>query len=490
MVRRVLLFGMVSATLACVGVSIADDIGTVTRNDDDLLSQTPVLTQQETVVEGIANSVKAETQAIEEVPSTGILAETKPETMWPRTIGGGIHAYFSGDYVNSFQCLSAVIDQGSEDPRVYFFRGLALEKLGRPEQAKEDYMKGAEMESGDSNRINNVSSSLMRVQGDLRRMIEHYRIEGRVAAKEKEEARLKARYEQRRADEANILHDRLDAAPEAGIQDMQIDDDPFAGDDGGLSTDDVILPGGGGEQPPAPAPVDDPFAPGAGGGDDPFAPAAGGGDDPFAPGAPVEPAPVEPAAGGGDDPFAPAAGGGDDPFAPGAPVEPAPVEPAAGGGDDPFAAPAPVEPAAGGGDDPFAAPAPVEPAAGGGDDPFAAPAPVEPAAPAAGGEEFDPFAAPAAPVEPEPAAPAAGGDGPFAAPVAPEPVAPAPAAPAAGGEEFDPFAAPAAPAPAAPAPAAPAGDDDFDPFATPAPAAPAEPAPAAPAGGDVFDPFS
>ena len=114
-------------------------------------------------------------------------------------------------------------------------------------------------------------------------------------------------------------------------------------------------------------------------------------------------------------------------------------------------------------------------------DPFAEPAAPAKPAPAADDPFADPFADPAA----KPAAPKPAADDPFADPAAPAPAAPKPAAPMPAAD--DPFAEPAAPAPAAPKPAG------NDPFAAPAPApmpaqppavappVPPAPAPAAPA---------
>jgi len=53
--------------------------------------------------------------------------------------GSGVHAYFSQDYVRAHELLTEAINAGSEDPRCYYFRGLALERMGRPEGAAEDF---------------------------------------------------------------------------------------------------------------------------------------------------------------------------------------------------------------------------------------------------------------------------------------------------------------------------------------------------------------
>ena len=43
--------------------------------------------------------------------------------------------------------LNEVIDEGSQDPRAFYFRGFAKKKLGRTEDAKDDFRHGAELEA-------------------------------------------------------------------------------------------------------------------------------------------------------------------------------------------------------------------------------------------------------------------------------------------------------------------------------------------------------
>ena len=379
--------------------------------------------------------------------------------------GRGVHAYFAGDYVEAHTQLTAAIEQGSKDPRCYFFRGLALTKLGRADQAEQDFMEGARMELSDEEMLYPIGRSLERVQGTDRMTLEDTRRQARVEKRLREVEREKARFEQFERSQANVVRD-----PDAGEIEEPADfgapeepaaptepEDAFGGPD--ETTGVVEEPAGGAIEEPAGGAIDDPTAGGAaidplGGattpddsGDAPADPFAGGGlgigeaetvempEGPtIEPSEPADPfgggAPVEPPAAGGDAPA--------DPFGGGAPVEP----PAAGGDApaDPFgggaaAAPAPAdgekkgtlgsifgalgrgaakatseedEDDAGAGG---AAPAPANPFGGG--------APVEP--PAGGGAPADPFgAAPSNPFEDD--APA-GGAAPAATPFGEPPAA-------------------------------------------------------------------
>ena len=45
--------------------------------------------------------------------------------------GDGVHSFYSGDFQQSHNYLSQVVDLGTDDPRVYYFRGLSALQLGK-----------------------------------------------------------------------------------------------------------------------------------------------------------------------------------------------------------------------------------------------------------------------------------------------------------------------------------------------------------------------
>ena len=102
--------------------------------------------------------------------------------------GNGVHAYFAQDYLKAHQLFTSAIDGHTQDPRCFYFRGLAYLKLGRPQDAEIDFQHGAKLESAaDSIRAYNVARSLERVQGGERSTLEQYRMEARVAVLKKKE---------------------------------------------------------------------------------------------------------------------------------------------------------------------------------------------------------------------------------------------------------------------------------------------------------------
>ncbi len=127
--------------------------------------------------------------------------------------GNGVHAYFDGDCTKAHRLLTSAIDAGSHDPRCYYFRGLAYIKLGRPQEADDDFKQGAKLETADMNKTYSVAKSLERVQGPARLELEQHRQAARMAALEREEQFQKQRYQQLNTEERRSLEEQVGPAP-------------------------------------------------------------------------------------------------------------------------------------------------------------------------------------------------------------------------------------------------------------------------------------
>ncbi|MCE9546547.1 MAG: hypothetical protein K8T25_13655 [Planctomycetia bacterium] len=358
--------------------------------------------------------------------------------------GQGVHEYNSGNYAQAHERLTAAVNAGSPDPRVFYFRGLSYLQLGRQDEASADFKRASELEVADVNRVYPVDKALERVQGSTRMGMEAYRMQARVAAYQHETDLRVKRFGENRGAAASQGESIAPPPADDLLKGVKPAGEPAVPKPAPKGGDDLF----GGEKPGAPAA---PAAPAD------KAPEAA----PAPPAAPVAPKPAD------ADPFGGAAPGG---AAPAAPAEK--KDDLKKGDADPFGgAPAGGGAAAGGATPAVVVPAVVAPAAGGAAkaaDPFGGAAP---AAPADGAE---------APKGMEPAKPAVvvpdkGAADPFApGAAAPPGVAPggAPAAPPAAPPVAPPAAAPVAP-PAAPLPA------PADPAKAPVPAA------ANPFGGDV-----
>ncbi len=137
------------------------------------------------------------------------------EAVLGQLYGNGVHAYFAGDFVKSYDQLTSAITAGSHDPRVYYFRGLAYLKLGREPEATQDFRKGAELESRDLNRSFNVARSLERIQGAARQQLETYRVDARLAALEAADKIRRTRFEAIKREEERVLRNQ---AAQAGAE--------------------------------------------------------------------------------------------------------------------------------------------------------------------------------------------------------------------------------------------------------------------------------
>ena len=242
--------------------------------------------------------------------------------------GEGVHRYFANNLVGADEVLSQVIDAGSTDPRVYYFRGLVHECLGTGGEA--DFESGARLEAeGKGKRPVDVGNALSRVQGHVRTKIETARRDARIQVEQQQ-----LLLEQARRSQIEARAKSLPPAPASNASPFPTESMPA--DDTGLAP---LTPA----TPPAPAsdtsnPFGDDAAPAA------DAPAA---DDPF--GAPAAETPAAAPATGAPE--------ADDPFGAPAAEAPATAPPAADApaADDPFGAPAAETPATAppAADDPF-----------------------------------------------------------------------------------------------------------------------------------------
>lgn len=140
--------------------------------------------------------------------------------------GNGVHAYNGGNFAEAYNELTRALENGSADPRVYYYRGLSYLKLGRPQEARRDFADGAKLEMADTDRFYNVSKSLERVQGRPRALLERFRAEARLAAfHTREQARFE-RYERIRQNEPDVL---LNPSPGEGQPAEAGADEPAAG---------------------------------------------------------------------------------------------------------------------------------------------------------------------------------------------------------------------------------------------------------------------
>ncbi len=184
--------------------------------------------------------------------------------------GEGVHLFNAGQYDQARRLFTRVIDTGTLDPRVYYYRGLTHFELGKNDAGVQDFESGAQLEASDQNQVLQINQSLMRVQGNRRVMLERIRAEAKVVAVDRRQESIRRRYEYLQEAEGDVLLRPRGAEP------LPRGADPFAEDPGDLlPPPPVSRPGPGADlpdlpTPPAPRdpapPADEPGAP------SPFAP--------------------------------------------------------------------------------------------------------------------------------------------------------------------------------------------------------------------------
>ncbi|NIO47309.1 MAG: hypothetical protein GTN77_11090 [Planctomycetales bacterium] len=107
--------------------------------------------------------------------------------------GEAVHEFFDGNYQQAEQRLTQVLDAGMVDPRVYYFRGLARQRLGRQNEAGQDFQAGSQLEAKYGG-TEAIGRALTRVQGSDRLQLEEYRTEAQMAVLQKRQRMRSERY--------------------------------------------------------------------------------------------------------------------------------------------------------------------------------------------------------------------------------------------------------------------------------------------------------
>ena len=137
--------------------------------------------------------------------------------------GDGVHAYFAGDFQRAYEDLTQAIEAGTNDPRAFYFRGLAALRQGRSDEAEADFSAGADRESRGLGGWP-VARSLERIQGAERLQLERHRMRARVANLQREREAERLRYSQIEAAQPDVLRRRRPVAPRGGDEGNAFDE--------------------------------------------------------------------------------------------------------------------------------------------------------------------------------------------------------------------------------------------------------------------------
>ncbi|MDO5552842.1 MAG: hypothetical protein Q4G68_03695 [Planctomycetia bacterium] len=101
----------------------------------------------------------------------------------------GLDAFMNGRYSEALSPFEESLQANPSDPRVGFFIGICLTRMGDAEAGSAWFRKAADLENTADGRLFNVNSALKRVQGEERIVIEDIRRESRLQWQRQEEQR-------------------------------------------------------------------------------------------------------------------------------------------------------------------------------------------------------------------------------------------------------------------------------------------------------------
>ena len=132
-----------------------------------------------------------------------------------RLYGQGVHAFFDNQYQRAITILLKAEELETDDPRVFYFLGLAYLRQKENEKAGDFLKKAAQLEfSGRPLRDYAVSEALRRIQGAERLRIENVRTEERTNARLKAQREREIRYGTENAEARSRLRQSLQSSQE------------------------------------------------------------------------------------------------------------------------------------------------------------------------------------------------------------------------------------------------------------------------------------
>lgn len=192
--------------------------------------------------------------------------------------GQGVHASYAGKYQDAYDKFSMAINSGSKDPRVYYFRGIVADCMGRQYEAESDWQQGATLEA-QGKIVGSIGRALSRFQGPSRLKLEEIRQKAKLQFLAESAMRSQQRFGEIQAAEGDVLRAAPSVVTPPPAPPVVADDNPF-GDEPGepeIESEDAFedaMEAPFDDAPAADAPMD-------AGGDDPFGGDAPASDDPF-----------------------------------------------------------------------------------------------------------------------------------------------------------------------------------------------------------------
>ncbi|HEY6565045.1 MAG TPA: hypothetical protein VIY86_11145 [Pirellulaceae bacterium] len=110
------------------------------------------------------------------------------EDLLAQVYGNGVHQFYRGEDWCARETFDQAISNGSQDPRVHYFRGLVNLRLGLEDEARDDFHQAATLEVDGTGNYD-IGRALERVQGTDRLMLECIRRETKLALSHRQPVR-------------------------------------------------------------------------------------------------------------------------------------------------------------------------------------------------------------------------------------------------------------------------------------------------------------
>ena len=150
--------------------------------------------------------------------------------------GQGVHAHYAGNSQAAYDHFTMAINNGIQDPRAYYFRGISACALGRQYEAETDWQQGARLEAR-GKIVGSIGRSLARFQGPDRIKLEEIRQKAKLEFLAEAAMRSKARYGEIQSSEGDMLRRNIPLGGSASPPAMKqppappaAGDNPFADD--------------------------------------------------------------------------------------------------------------------------------------------------------------------------------------------------------------------------------------------------------------------
>lgn len=98
-------------------------------------------------------------------------------------LNDSMQLFHQGDYENAYKGLTTLVQQGQQDARIHYYRGLISLRTGNRAAAARDFQTAMHLESAGAGQ--GIGESLQRVQGHERLVIEKYRSMARLASRQR-----------------------------------------------------------------------------------------------------------------------------------------------------------------------------------------------------------------------------------------------------------------------------------------------------------------